>query len=586
MPSPLRRRLMSTCWSGLSGGFDYFINSVSGSDANSGQSAALAFETLGAVTIADDLKIGLARGSEWFEEIEGVSEDGLLVQSYGSGELPIIDATDAAPTWTQPDAGGNPNVWAASINHEIALEDASRLIVLEDGIPMPRQNSIANVNANETSRYSPSDGSLTSNDPATVNIHATGSGNPNSNGRTYRITVRETAIQANDNAVVKDVECRGGAHNNGSLVLQANALIERVVVRDAGKHLTFIGGGGVMRDAVLVNPDTPFSGDGGQAIHVTYDDAANGKTGTIQRVFAIKGAAISQPDNPIGRNALYAHSQGGQLFDEILYEQCASIDLLATDDFAAGDTTQLRAHGCFARGTDRAFGVGQSAYSRNAEFLYNQCYNAQTGIFSLAPNGACSVTARHNVMSPWNWGLTRKMIDCNSNVTGTFEYNTLVGPAKYIFAEFDGIVTHRYNLYITNDSGLAFNVLTLPNGSTSDYNIFINQGSAQLKYTYNGVEYADLAAYQAGTGQEANSLEFLSVSLSDVFSGTVTDGDFRINSGGTVGAQVASLGAGAQFHWDWNERAVASGPSQAWPDVPETLAEARTYAKDPRGWSF
>jgi hypothetical protein len=566
----------------------YYADSVNGSDADNGISFGTAEQTISSVAAlatayGSNVSVGLVSGSEWAERLDLSSLTGAQVKGVKSGALPILDATAVQTTWVQHDAANFPNVWSKSIAHDADL-DISRLGILEDGVYLPRVASITLCNTTPGSRVCLVDGSLTTNDPATVYIHTTDSANPNSNGKEYRAVIRMTGVSAGEDAVIEGVETRANMENNGSVVVGRSARVSRVVLRDGTKHHLFASSGTV-QDCVAVAADLPISGDGGQSFFVGYDADADDLQILFDRCHSVRGSALSQPGNPIGTSAIYSHSQSPALFRSVEYRQCAAVDLLDSG-FSAADAQDFIVYGCYSRGADKAFNVGGASYTRAAQFLYNAAFRTQTGIFELEPNGAATVVCRHNVLYPWNWALTRRMVETNANATVTMEYNTFVAPSRYVFGFYGGPVTHRFNIYVLAESGSAITAMTLPSGAVSDYNFYLNTGSRQLDYSYGGVTYNSLAALQAATGQELNSYEARSVSLADVFSGTPADGDFRINTSGTIGGLIAASQAGAQYHWDWTTRSVATGPNEAWPDIPETVAEARTYALDPTAWDY
>src|SRR5690606_7665711 len=103
------------------GGFDVHVDSVNGSDDNDGATPATALATLGALELVEGMRIGLARGSYWREQIDGGAVSGVTVGAYGVGKMPVLDAASPIEgTWTQPDADGLPNVWMQTVAHEVS----------------------------------------------------------------------------------------------------------------------------------------------------------------------------------------------------------------------------------------------------------------------------------------------------------------------------------------------------------------------------------------------------------------------------------------------------------------------------------
>lgn len=560
---------------------DFYVDSANGEDANTGEKTE-PFQTLGGVTWAADLSVGLVGDSSWGEEILA-NFSGVKIQGVSLGALPIISAYDTVTAWTQPDAGGAPNVWSKDIDHAVTVAP-SRIIVMEDGaILEPRQTSRANVNSNAGTRRGVHDGSLPSNDPATVEIHTTDSASPNSNGKTYEATTRDQGILVGNDAQIERLELRGAANNNGAISAGTGAALKKLVLRDCGKHHLYMNSG-TAEDCIAIIGDEPITGDGGATSFVAYSLDATGFSATMRRCFALRGEAVTQLAAARSVTGQFCHSAGGNYYDAVTFEQCATIDLLSASAISCDDVIDMTIQGCYTRSDDKAIEVGLNTQTCNIH--HNQINLCQRNHMQLTPVEACDFDIRHNTASTFTFTPSRNFINANANATCTVEYNTFYARASFWFAgTFAGQTTHRYNLYIFNDSDTR-NILTLPSGAASDYNVYVNIGAGSLQYTYNSVTYTGLSAYQSGSGQEANSLEFTSATLSDVLSGDPATGDFRINAAGTVGAQIAALGAGAQEHWDWNARAVASGPATAWPDVPETLGEARTYALNPGAWTF
>lgn len=81
-------------------GFAIYVDSVNGSDANSGKTPALAKQTLSAITWTQGLRVGLARGSV-FREMVTMSSGGCVLGAYGSGAKPVlIGSTAITSGWT------------------------------------------------------------------------------------------------------------------------------------------------------------------------------------------------------------------------------------------------------------------------------------------------------------------------------------------------------------------------------------------------------------------------------------------------------------------------------------------------------
>jgi hypothetical protein len=92
-------------------GFDLYVDSVNGSDANSGKSPSSAKQTLAAITWRAGLRVGLARGSV-FRGMVTLSSPGCTLGAYGSGAKPVlIGSTAITSGWTLVSG----NVWSQTL---------------------------------------------------------------------------------------------------------------------------------------------------------------------------------------------------------------------------------------------------------------------------------------------------------------------------------------------------------------------------------------------------------------------------------------------------------------------------------------
>lgn len=89
--------------SGLFGqDFDYYVDAISGNDANTGLSPAQAWQTIAKVNgfaFADGDRIGFKRGEVWREQLN-VPASNLHLGAYGIGNLPLIKGSAVFAGWT------------------------------------------------------------------------------------------------------------------------------------------------------------------------------------------------------------------------------------------------------------------------------------------------------------------------------------------------------------------------------------------------------------------------------------------------------------------------------------------------------
>jgi hypothetical protein len=104
-------------------GREFFVDSVNGSDSNSGYTSTAPFQSITRLlqeTIRNYSTIYLASGSRWFVSLAQLyTLSNATTKRYGNGAKPILDGSRAIPagSWT-PD-GTYPNVYYADVTHDV-----------------------------------------------------------------------------------------------------------------------------------------------------------------------------------------------------------------------------------------------------------------------------------------------------------------------------------------------------------------------------------------------------------------------------------------------------------------------------------
>jgi hypothetical protein len=189
----------------------YYVDSVAGSDANSGLSFDSAFASLAKVTsVTGATNIYLKRGS-MFRESLLVPTNG-TVNAYGTGAKPIISGavllTNASfsltsgKTYTYEysiDAPIETNVYVSLTHSNILMvwENDSRLGIKWDA--NAGSGSTAAVEANAGSFWYDRGNNK-------LYIHPADNGNPVTNGKTYEASVRTLAVHGGDNVYVANLQ--------------------------------------------------------------------------------------------------------------------------------------------------------------------------------------------------------------------------------------------------------------------------------------------------------------------------------------------------------------------------------------------
>lgn len=522
------------------------------------------------------------------------------VFGQSGGSLPVIDCSETITGWTQPDAITYPNVWSKAITHEIAA-DTSRIAIYEDNgtyiRPLVSQTSVATTNSTAASRYSPSDASLTTNNPATVYIHTSDSANPNTNGKAYYATVRDYAFAAGGGSHIEGVHTRFNASNNGSIVLGIGtapttpSLLRRGISEFGTKHNALTNCGEVS-DYIFYGLDYHTASEPTNGMLVWYTPDPTGLTSTMRNVGFLGGldahkrfwsAAVVQHGN-LGNVYTAAYGYGIWLSEISLPE--------------LGSATTVTMDGVYGTLLGRGvFTGGATSIIRRA--LMDLDADADNPIVPVA-----AATYENCGIVADNEGTSTSFIRVqNASVILTITNCVYFNPAgqnRVFLTELNG--PHNPTLAFTKtvfviQGNTAF---ISPVGATytGNYNVFHRRESGTFGATYNGVDYSTLATWQAATGQDAQSVYLTVPQMAAFFLGNPENGDFRINPNaqvtgadgtvytGTFPDATPITQAGIQSRWNWNTRASVSGAPTAWPTVPSTRAECLTYLQAPLSWNF
>lgn len=294
------------------GGVDFYLNSAADPGGDGG-SPGTAFATVAdlASALSNDFsaqRIGVARGSTFFEELGGISDvsESVTINAYGSGRLPIFDCRGVASSWSK--TGGQTNVYETTWTPSAATKVAPS--IFEDDVRLLRVASVAACDALPGSYYA---SSVYSNGvAAALYVHATGSGDPASNGKTYKQSVRGSGIRLGGNGCdVRNVRTVGNQHDDGSLVLGGHSgYIENVIAEHGTKHNILLGGGRA-KDVVCFKADRTYNVFGGSSafcfVGYTNDDLAH--------QLDIDGLKIVlEPGDETGAvtGGFYCHGQDGE----------------------------------------------------------------------------------------------------------------------------------------------------------------------------------------------------------------------------------------------------------------------------------
>lgn len=226
--------------------FDYYVDSDSGNDSNSGTDEDEAFASFAPLTtlgtLPDGSRIGIKDDTEYQSELV-ITGDDIVIDTYGSGDKPYIDARDTVTGFTA--TPGRTNVYQTTITLPGSVKALGN--IFEDDTILQQYNNLDSVEANPGSAHV-SDWTATT---TTLYVHSSDNGNPDSNGETYRYSRRLYAISVTgDGTTISGVRTRGQAHQDGSIAIYGEgAIIEDVRVEDGARHSMYLRTGGVVRNS-------------------------------------------------------------------------------------------------------------------------------------------------------------------------------------------------------------------------------------------------------------------------------------------------------------------------------------------------
>lgn len=239
----------------------------------------------------------LRRGATWREELVSAIA-GQVIDAWGTGARPKIDATDVVTGWT--DVGDGSYSKALSI----AADGSSQYVrAFEDGVVLTRAASQAAC-ASTAGTYYPSGESGN----ITLYVHPT-SGAPGSNGKVYEVTARAFAVKLTGaSARVAGIHGRGVLDKDGCINIQgASSVIEDCRAQDGTQHSMFGGRGVAIRRNCLID-DCYAANFGGML--VVFEDAGSGKPFSISDVTITNKYA--QPAGDV-RSAIEGHTNSGSM---------------------------------------------------------------------------------------------------------------------------------------------------------------------------------------------------------------------------------------------------------------------------------
>lgn len=583
---------------------DFYVDSVSGSNANDGLTALTAKQTIAAASalLSVGKYLSLAKGSTWLETFT-FAHNSLLIGQHGTGAMPILDCRDAVPaSWTQPDNITYPDVWSISWTRAQAASTGSAYVNLwVDGESVRLATTLADLQTNGGAHY-------VSRTATTTTISIKSATNPNSNGVSYKASTRGWGFKGHsvtlgsaaptNQVITGPIEVIGAIeHYNG--VSGGPGQIRRVLVLDGNIH-HFTTESDLTEDCVAFGTVPGI----GSSMFVAYRSVGTGFSHVFRRCLALSAGGTARAGID---SSFYAHASSPTTIDSLTIEQCAARATNLNGDAAALTVTNFYGE----EGVNPVIGASSTNLTIDINRVQIQDLTVRASVNGSVPFKCLSSVPAITIEN-----------FCAHTTKGTaFIFNATATPPNVSYTALTGneggmtggagalAAPLTLNNSILTTSGRCLNLIVSP--YVGDFNVFMWTGGVAPIFGYNAGTYSSLSAFQAATGQDANSVYLKPADQvagsSDAFwygvanslnDGPV-DGEWRINPTAKVynGAGTALYGtfadgvtpiteAGPQEHWNFNTRAVVAGPPSSLVAMPTTKAECRTYMNDIEAWDF
>lgn len=394
----------------------YYVDSVSGLDANNGLSSAAPFLTITkllTVLVTGDTVL-LARGSRWREALDLGAREGVTIDVYGGGALPIIDGADViVESWTL--VSGNvyrvdvviPESGSANRCYPGVFEDGELLYEYDktlDSLSV-EANAIAAVQDREGSFLLWSGGSYASGWSAGATlryyVHPTGSGDPSSNGKVYEHRKRRFTLRTN-RSKISNLVCRRQFHHDGVCLsdyadLDGASSYYRVCFDQMPRH-SVIEPSGVFEHCVAMRKNTRYKGYGFHAYKAVLGrfsprykncvaiDVGSG-WGTHSSTLGVSSHELLVLEDCTAIRCTTGF--GGYEFDVADYIRCKTIDCESDVTSSQGANVSTNFYDCeFVGATYRPFAAPAAGRTATLRRCKATCQTAD-GYFFIQADVAC-----------------------------------------------------------------------------------------------------------------------------------------------------------------------------------------------------
>ena len=512
--TPLRSPLAASYGAGGDRVPDYYVSNA-GSDANPGTLAA-PFATLAkaATVIADNIVIGLDRGSVWEESFNANTDTypNFTLQDYGSPALPmpLVDGTTVIPPSAWTATAGKPDVYQASLAHTTSNgyatvweNDVQLAVVADTTLCSSTAGSFV-----KTPNMSGGSGTIT------IYVHAS-SGSPATNGKRYKASCRDVNVTA---ARVKGIWGRRNAQNDGSIF---GKNLNKCLGTEGGKHNLFAFKSGDMQDCVAYRSVAAASNEGGGALFVFFAAGDPAKRARMTNCYAVND-----------------RSADAEFFGGVLTHGGSPMDVMAGFDvngfyvynintaFAVSESLNHTASNIFLERVTVAFGSSVPSVYENVKWLADSIDGAPPPGNTVLFNNTALVTA--NNIAIYSASTSGQGMIYNPTTGSKFTQFSAYSPGGaykfFIYGATDGRTVEVSRSVLFGVDRFAYFPTANSDFVNNTDNVLYTAGN-NLSTILKNVEYTSLATYKAAR----STLDQNSIDSNPLFTAVPSSGDFSLS---------------------------------------------------------
>jgi hypothetical protein len=462
---------------------NWYVDSVNGSDSNSGTSQDQAFATISKAqsVLAAGQTLGLACGSQFREQLT-LSVNGATVVAYGSGQKPLLDCSDLISTAAWSKTAGRTKVYQATVPIDSAPA-ATFIGCWENDARLSYQASVAAVDATPGS-YTLSDTSNSPVSPVTIYISASDGSNPETNGKRYEYARRSYGLMGQNASTcgIGGIATRRNLHANGSLVLGSSTVAANCQVADGQYHSVYVSRGCQLFGVVANGAYHPTT------ISMFYWNATfAGENLYFENCQALLESYVTGMGSGFGGN-------GSGTLGTVTYNNCVVQN--CDEAFEGTLARTLVVRGCHIAGQSRAGLAVNDAASVTISNLTADSISQR--LVTAIPNGANISVSGLNATSPN--GACGVYLNGSSGVTLSITDSVLNGFQLLSADSAPGFQLTFLRNRVPSGAAFLFWINPVATAIDSDYNTVY--AGAQVQW---GATTYAWAAYKTATGQDTHS---------------------------------------------------------------------------------